>query len=113
MGTQMKAGTATLYVVATPIGNLSDVTLRALEVLRAVDVIAAEDTRMTARLLDRHGIAGKMVAVHEHNERASAERITGMLAEGKSVALVSDAGTPAISDPGACVVAAVRAEFGL
>lgn len=109
MGTEMRAGTATLYVVATPIGNLSDVTLRALEVLRAVDVIAAEDTRMTARLLDRHGIAGKMVAVHEHNERASAERITGMLAEGKSVALVSDAGTPAISDPGACVVAAVRA----
>ena len=109
MGTQMRAGTATLYVVATPIGNLSDVTLRALEVLRTVDVIAAEDTRMTARLLDRHGIAGKMVAVHEHNERASAERITGMLAEGKSVALVSDAGTPAISDPGACVVAAVRA----
>lgn len=107
--TEMKAGMATLYVVATPIGNLSDVTLRALEVLRSVDVIAAEDTRMTARLLDRHGIAGKMVAVHEHNERASAERIAGLLAEGKSVALVSDAGTPAISDPGACVVAAVRA----
>lgn len=109
MGTEIRAGTATLYVVATPIGNLSDITLRALEVLRAVDVIAAEDTRMTARLLDRHGIAGKMVAVHEHNERASAERIAGLLAEGKSVALVSDAGTPAISDPGACVVAAVRA----
>lgn len=109
MGTENKAGSASLYVVATPIGNLADVTLRALEVLRTVDIIAAEDTRMTARLLDRHGIAGKMVAVHEHNERASAERITGLLAEGKSVALVSDAGTPAISDPGACVVAAVRA----
>jgi len=109
VGTENNTGSASLYVVATPIGNLADVTLRALEVLRTVDVIAAEDTRMTARLLDRHGIAGKMVAVHEHNERASAERITGLLAEGKSVALVSDAGTPAISDPGACVVAAVRA----
>lgn len=104
----MKAGTATLYVVATPIGNLSDVTLRALEVLRSVDAIAAEDTRVTVRLLDRHGIAGKLVAVHEHNERAAAERICGMLAEGRSVALVSDAGTPGIADPGARVVAAVR-----
>jgi len=104
----MKAGTATLYVVATPIGNLSDVTLRALEVLRSVDAIAAEDTRVTVRLLDRHGIAGKLLAVHEHNERAAAERICGMLAEGRSVALVSDAGTPGIADPGARVVAAVR-----
>ena len=100
---------AALYIVATPIGNLADVTLRALEVLRSVDIIAAEDTRVTVRLLDRHGIAGKLIAVHEHNERASAERIAGLLAEGKSVALVSDAGTPAISDPGARVVAAVRA----
>jgi 16S rRNA (cytidine1402-2'-O)-methyltransferase len=104
----MKAGTATLYVVATPIGNLSDVTLRALEVLRGVDAIAAEDTRVTVRLLDRHGIAGKLLAVHEHNERAAAERICDMLAEGRSVALVSDAGTPGIADPGARVVAAVR-----
>lgn len=108
MGTETRAGTATLYVVATPIGNLSDITLRALEVLKTVDVIAAEDTRMTSRLLDRHGIAGKLMAVHEHNERASAERIVGLLAEGQSVALVSDAGTPAISDPGARVVAGVR-----
>ena len=108
MGTENKAGTATLYVVATPIGNLADVTLRALEVLRSVDIIAAEDTRVTVRLLDRHGIAGKLVAVHEHNERASAERIAGLLAEGKSVALVSDAGTPGIADPGAHVVAVVR-----
>lgn len=109
MGISSKPGTATLYVVATPIGNLSDVTLRALEVLRSVDVIAAEDTRVTVRLLDRHGIAGRMVAVHEHNERASAERIAGMLGEGKSVALVTDAGTPGIADPGTHVVAAVRA----
>ncbi len=108
MGTETRAGKATLYVVATPIGNLSDITLRALEVLKTVDVIAAEDTRMTSRLLERHGIAGKLMAVHEHNERASADRIVGLLAEGRSVALVSDAGTPAISDPGARVVAAVR-----
>ncbi len=99
---------ATLYVVATPIGNLGDITLRALEVLKAADVIAAEDTRVTIRLLNRHGIAGRLVAVHEHNERRAAERVTGLLAEGKTVALVSDAGTPGIADPGAQVVAAVR-----
>lgn len=100
---------ATLYVVATPIGNLGDISLRALEVLKAADVIAAEDTRVTMRLLNRYGIAGKLVAVHEHNERRAAERVTGLLAEGKTVALVSDAGTPGIADPGAQVVAAVRA----
>jgi len=100
---------ATLYVVATPIGNLGDITLRALEVLKAADVIAAEDTRVTIRLLNRHGIAGKLVAVHQHNERRAAERLTGLLADGKTVALVSDAGTPGIADPGAQVVAAVRA----
>ncbi len=99
---------ATLYVVATPIGNLGDITLRALEVLKAADVIAAEDTRVTIRLLNRHGIAGRLVAVHEHNERRAAERVTELLAEGKTVALVSDAGTPGIADPGAQVVAAVR-----
>ena len=100
---------ATLYVVATPIGNLGDITLRALEVLKAADIIAAEDTRVTIRLLNRHGISGRLVAVHEHNERRAAERVTGLLAEGKTVALVSDAGTPGIADPGAQVVAAVRA----
>lgn len=100
---------ATLYVVATPIGNLGDISLRALEVLKAADVIAAEDTRVTMRLLNRYGIAGKLAAVHEHNERRAAERLTGLLAEGKTVALVSDAGTPGIADPGAEVVAAVRA----
>lgn len=99
----------TLYVVATPIGNLGDITLRALDVLRSADVIAAEDTRMTARLLNRHGISGRLIAVHEHNERRAAETVAGMLADGKSVALVSDAGTPGISDPGAQVVAAARA----
>lgn len=99
---------ATLYVVATPIGNLSDITLRALETLKTVDVIAAEDTRITVRLLDRHGISGKLLAVHEHNERRAAERLVGLLAEGKAVALVTDAGTPGVADPGAQVVAAVR-----
>lgn len=101
-------GKATLYVVATPIGNLGDISLRALEVLKAADVIAAEDTRVTIRLLDRHGIAGRLLAVHEHNERRAAERVIALLAEGKMVALVSDAGTPGIADPGAQVVAAVR-----
>jgi 16S rRNA (cytidine1402-2'-O)-methyltransferase len=109
MAGEAKVDKATLYVVATPIGNLGDITLRALEVLKAADVIAAEDTRVTMRLLNRHGIAGKLMAVHEHNERRAAERVIGLLAEGKTVALVSDAGTPGIADPGAQVVAAVRA----
>ncbi len=99
----------TLYVVATPIGNLGDVTLRALEVLRGADVIAAEDTRVTSKLLNRHGIAGRLIAVHEHNERRAADTVAGLLADGKAVALVSDAGTPGIADPGARVVAAARA----
>ena len=90
----------TLYVVATPIGNLADITLRALEVLKRVDAIAAEDTRVTARLLEHYGIAKRLIAVHEHNERRAAQRILRLLAQGKSVALVCDAGTPAISDPG-------------
>lgn len=100
---------ATLYVVATPIGNLKDVTLRALEVLKSADVIAAEDTRVTSRLLDHYAIdAVKLIALHEHNEARSAPQVVEALASGRSVALVSDAGTPAFSDPGARVVAAVR-----
>jgi 16S rRNA (cytidine1402-2'-O)-methyltransferase len=99
-----------LYVVATPIGNLSDITLRALEVLAGADVLAAEDTRNTAHLLSHHGIsANKLIALHQHNERGSAEKIIALLQSGKSVAFVSDAGTPAISDPGALLVQAVRA----
>ncbi len=98
-----------LYVVATPIGNLADITLRALEVLKQVDVIAAEDTRVTSHLLQHYGIATRLFALHEHNERQSAQKLIDLLAAGKSVALVSDAGTPAISDPGALAVAAVRA----
>ncbi|MDZ4099096.1 MAG: 16S rRNA (cytidine(1402)-2'-O)-methyltransferase [Methylophilaceae bacterium] len=102
----------TLYVVATPIGNLEDITLRALEVLKAVDVIAAEDTRHTSGLLSHYGIRKKMVAVHEHNEHQSAEQLLSRLRAGESVALVTDAGTPGISDPGAVVVDIVR-EAGL
>ncbi|MFZ5502695.1 MAG: 16S rRNA (cytidine(1402)-2'-O)-methyltransferase [Pseudomonadota bacterium] len=101
---------AALYVVATPIGNLRDLTLRALDVLGAVDLLAAEDTRNTAHLLSHHGIsAKKLMAVHQHNERGSAEKIIAALQSGHSVAFVSDAGTPAISDPGAILVQAVTA----
>src|SRR6185295_5730370 len=85
---------ATLYVVATPIGNLADITLRALEILKRVDAIAAEDTRVTSRLLGHYGIATAPFALHQHNERHAAQKILRLLGEGKSVALVSDAGTP-------------------
>jgi 16S rRNA (cytidine1402-2'-O)-methyltransferase len=101
---------AALYVVATPIGNLRDITLRALDVLVAADAVAAEDTRNTAHLLSHHGItANKLMAVHQHNERGAAEKIVAMLQAGQSVAFVSDAGTPAVSDPGALLVQAVLA----
>jgi 16S rRNA (cytidine1402-2'-O)-methyltransferase len=99
----------TLYVVATPLGNLRDISLRALDVLAQVDVIAAEDTRVTAKLLARHGIATPQLSVHAHNERRRAGEIVALLAAGKNVALVSDAGTPGISDPGAAVVRGVAA----
>ncbi|OFZ72212.1 MAG: 16S rRNA (cytidine(1402)-2'-O)-methyltransferase [Betaproteobacteria bacterium RBG_16_64_9] len=102
-------GSGELYVVATPIGNLQDITLRALRVLNEADVIAAEDTRIASRLLSHHGIARRPVALHQHNERAMARRVLGWLGEGKRVALISDAGTPGISDPGAIVVHEARA----
>lgn len=98
----------TLYVVATPLGNLDDITLRAIATLREVDLIAAEDTRTSSTLLRHHGIATKTMAAHEHNEEAAATRIITLLQEGKSIALISDAGTPAVSDPGARIVRAVR-----
>jgi 16S rRNA (cytidine1402-2'-O)-methyltransferase len=91
---------------------LRDITIRALDVLKSVDIVAAEDTRQTHKLLSHHGIAAQMVAVHEHNERRAAEQIVRLLAGGKSVALVTDAGTPGLSDPGACAVAKAR-ERGL
>ncbi len=89
-----------LYVVATPIGNLADVSQRALEVLAAVDIIAAEDTRHSGRLLQQYQITSKTMALHDHNERDRAPDVVQRLAQGKSVALISDAGTPLISDPG-------------
>ncbi len=99
-----------LYVVATPIGNLRDLSLRALDVLGSADVIAAEDTRNSGHLLTHHGIAAnRLMALHQHNERSAAEKIIALLAQGQSVALVTDAGTPAVSDPGALLVAEVRA----
>jgi len=100
----------TLYVVATPLGNLEDVTLRALRVLREVALIACEDTRRTAHLLHAHGIVTPTTSYFEHNERWKGERILAALREGKDVALVSDAGTPAISDPGYRLVRDARAE---
>ena len=99
---------ATLYAVATPIGNLRDITLRALDVLRAVDCVAAEDTRVTSGLLAHFGIVVKTIALHAHNEKQQAVRIVALLAAGKNVALVTDAGTPGLSDPGAELMAAVR-----
>jgi 16S rRNA (cytidine1402-2'-O)-methyltransferase len=108
-GGQAARDGGTLYVVATPIGNLADITLRALEVLKRVAVVAAEDTRVTMRLLRHYEISVPLIALHAHNERDSADKLLGALASGRSVALVSDAGTPAISDPGAVAVAAVRA----
>ena len=98
-----------LFVVATPIGNLEDISRRAIRILNEADVIAAEDTRVTAHLLTRHAIAQRPIALHAHNERARSEHILQLLAEGKKVALVSDAGTPGISDPGAILVGAARA----
>ena len=99
-----------LYVVATPIGNLRDISLRALDVLGSADVIAAEDTRNSGHLLTHHGIAAnRLMALHQHNERGAAEKVIALLAQGQSVALVTDAGTPAVSDPGALLVADVRA----
>lgn len=97
-----------LYVVATPIGNLRDITLRALDVLAEVDVIAAEDTRVTEVLLAQHGIRKRLLALHEHNERAQTGRLMELLQGGARVALLADAGTPLVSDPGAYLVREAR-----
>ncbi len=98
-----------LYVVATPIGNLEDVTLRALRILREVSLIAAEDTRRTNRLLQHYSISTPTTSLHEHNERRQTPALIARLSRGESIALVSDAGTPLISDPGQSLVAAARA----
>jgi 16S rRNA (cytidine1402-2'-O)-methyltransferase len=97
-----------LYVVATPIGNLSDLTARARAILGTVDAVACEDTRTTGLLLDRLGIRRSLVAYHEHNETEAAERLAESIASGRSVALASDAGTPGLSDPGFRIVRACR-----
>ncbi|MGD0308883.1 MAG: 16S rRNA (cytidine(1402)-2'-O)-methyltransferase [Acidobacteriota bacterium] len=102
----IKSGT--LYLVATPIGNLEDISLRALNTLKRVDLIACEDTRHTARLLEHYGIATPRESHHEHNEARHTERLLALLQEGKSIALVSDAGTPLLSDPGYVLVDACR-----
>ncbi len=105
----MPAPAATLYVVATPIGNLADLSPRAQEVLRSVAAICAEDTRHTGQLLSHFGIGKPLVALHDHNEEAMAERVVARLLGGESLALVSDAGTPLVSDPGFRLVRAARA----
>ena len=97
-----------LYIVATPIGNMGDITLRALETLAGVDVIACEDTRVTRKLIDRYGIATPLTAYHEHNAAEVRPKLLTRLAQGQSIALVSDAGTPLISDPGFKLVRAAR-----
>lgn len=98
-----------LYIVATPIGNLGDITLRALDTLKQVDRVAAEDTRVSGQLLAHFNLTQPLVSIREHNEREAASKVIAWIAAGEAVAYVSDAGTPAISDPGARLVAAVRA----
>ncbi|KRG42090.1 tetrapyrrole methylase [Stenotrophomonas pictorum JCM 9942] len=105
----MSTAAATLYVVATPIGNLADLSPRAQEVLRTVAAICAEDTRHTGQLLSHFGISKPLVALHDHNEEAMAQRVVARLQGGESLAVVSDAGTPLVSDPGFRLVRAARA----
>ncbi len=102
-----------LYIVATPIGNLSDMTFRAVEILKSVDCILCEDTRTTKKLLDHYQIQNKTMSFHTHSGLAKVSEIKEMIREGKSLALVSDAGTPCISDPGVMLVAELRKEFDL
>jgi 16S rRNA (cytidine1402-2'-O)-methyltransferase len=98
-----------LYVVATPIGNLRDISLRGLDILISADTVAAEDTRNTSHLLTHYGIsANRLLALHQHNERGAADKVVALLQQGQAVALVTDAGTPAVSDPGAVLVEAVQ-----
>jgi len=111
---RMTARAGTLYLVSTPIGNLEDITRRALRVLAEADTVACEDTRHTRKLLDHYGIRTKTVSYHEHNERERADELCRRLAAGETVALVSDAGTPAVSDPGFRLVrAAVESKIAV
>jgi len=100
--------TGTLFIVATPLGNLADSSPRSIEILRSADIVACEDTRTTRTLLAHHGIAARTVALHAHNEKEAGAKLLSALNEGSNVALVSDAGTPGISDPGALLVAAAH-----
>lgn len=108
-GALASEGAGKLYVVATPIGNLGDISARALAILAQVDLVAAEDTRTSGHLLAHHGIGTRLVALHEHNEMRRAPELVARMRRGETIALVSDAGTPAISDPGAQLVAQARA----
>ncbi len=108
--TEEGRGAGTLWIVPTPIGNLEDVTIRALRILGSCDLVAAEDTRRTRQLLDRHGIAVRQVALHRFNEEEAAGRILEVLRAGRDVACVTDSGTPGIADPGARLVARARGE---
>lgn len=103
---------ATLFVIGTPIGNLEDITLRALRVLKEVDLILCEDTRVTARLLSKYDIETPMMSYHAQSKLSKSDKILTLLEEGKDLALVSDAGTPCISDPGSLLLAQVREKFG-
>jgi len=107
---RLQSETGQLFIVATPIGNLADMTFRAVEILNNVDIIAAEDTRNSGRLLQHYGIKTSMIALHDHNERDMIARIRSLLTEGHSVALISDAGTPLISDPGYRLVHTLKNE---
>lgn len=102
----------TLSIVATPIGNLEDITLRALRVLKEADLVLCEDTRMTGKLLQKYDIKTPTMSYHAHSKLAKVDKIFALLEEGKNLALVSDAGTPCISDPGVLLVAQARARFG-
>jgi 16S rRNA (cytidine1402-2'-O)-methyltransferase len=110
MNTPVNITPGTLYVVATPIGNLEDMTFRALRILKEVDLIAAEDTRHTRKLLDAYRVATPMISLHEHNEKARSALLMEKLAAGRNIAYVSDAGTPCISDPGRHLVARAHDE---
>ncbi len=102
---------ATLSIVATPIGNLEDITLRALRILKEADLVLCEDTRVTRKLLTHHHVATRVQSFHEHSTEAKMEQILALLAGGTKIALVTDAGTPGVSDPGATLVAAVRSRL--
>lgn len=112
MSHMMMSMPSTLYIVATPIGNLEDITLRALRILREVDVVLAEDTRVTRKLFARYEIMKPLVPFFQHSKRPAIERILGLFEEGKTVALVTCAGTPGISDPGSNLIRAILERFG-